>query len=88
MSEPTSAAPRPDDPDGPLEAPEAVGRGQGRYVKPPEGEDPRDTERMYDPDVGAELPRERHVTNDQPVVSDTGTTADKPGDDDGVVHRH
>ena len=67
----------------PVEPPASAGPGDGRYVKEPEGEDPRDTDQLlYDEagaDVAARLASERHVTHDQPVEGDMGVSSDDAG---------
>ena len=43
----------------PVEPPASAGPGDGRYVNEPEGEDPRDSDRLHDADVAARLERAR-----------------------------
>ena len=63
----------------PVEPPASVGPGDGRYVKEPEGEDPRGTDQLHDADVAARLTHERHVTHAEPVEGDMGISSDDAG---------
>ena len=63
----------------PVEPPASAGPGDGRYVNEPEGEDPRDSDRLHDPDVAARLTVERHVTHAEPVEGDMGVSSDDAG---------
>lgn len=77
---PAGDAAAPDDAAGPLASPQQSGSGDGRYVKAVEGEDPRDSDLLHDPQTAARLPRERSVTHPQPSEGQMGTSADVPGD--------
>jgi hypothetical protein len=53
---------------------------QDRYVKPAEGEDPRDIDKEFsDADVVARRQAERAVTHEQHPEGEQGTSADAPG---------
>jgi hypothetical protein len=51
-----------------------------RYIKPADGEDPRDIDREFtDADVVARRAAERAVSNPQERTGEQGTSADAPG---------
>lgn len=53
-----------------------------RYIKPADGEDPRDIDReLTDADVVARRETERAVSHQQEPTGEQGTSADAPGFD-------
>ena len=71
----TDTAPEQD----PVEPPTGAKPGDGRSVKEPVGEDPRDTDQLHDAETAARLTYERHVTHAQPTQGDSGISSDSPG---------
>jgi hypothetical protein len=60
-------------------------------MRRPDGADPRDSDRMFDPEVAERVPRERHVTHDEDVDDFQGTSvdtgSDNPSDRDDLTEQ-
>jgi hypothetical protein len=63
----------------PVEPPPSTRPGDGRYVREPEGEDPRDSDRLHQAEVAARLTFERQVTHAEPVEDDMGISSEDAG---------